>query len=255
MSKLSPGVVFASVAAVVLVVVAIARVYPHVRVVERTGDSGQVDRIEKVVVHADVPDLEVVSDSVEIEQLRAGITRRVRDAWGRLSDVHRLGGGEIDRLSDAMARYVLSHRYSTREEYLEHYPFDAPGDLADDKGENADRAWAYQTEWARYDSVRAETIDVRPFYIRGQRVSEREDVAAVSRRLSDGTSLLSSGAGDWSVYVVSIDVSVPSFDRRVELDVRLDIFFANDAPDGEWSAVVCQYVGAPNGVFLYIPRP
>lgn len=256
MNRFRPRVILALITTLVVVVIAIVRVNAHFGVIGQNGNNEQIDQIQKVVVRAEVPDHQVHDDPAEIERLRAKIVRRVKDSFGQLSHAFQVNASEVDRMSTAVAQYMLLHRYGTRKEYLEHYPLEPlPGDLTEDKGENAERAWAYRTEWARYDSLRVDTIKIRPFYIHGHKEYDRENVAAVSRELSDGSSLLSSGAGDWSVYAVSIDVTIPSFDRTAELDTRFDVFFSNDAPNGAWSAVACQYVGVPAGVFVYIPRP
>lgn len=240
-----------------IVAFTLVRVWPYVVHPRVSAQADQRAQVAKYVVKESVPSQETGMTDAEVDDLHDRIRRKVDAALSGLGGNVRPNNTEASRISVAYADYVVSHSAMSRTQYLENYPHDEPPDGLDaNDPEQADKTWAHNTAWARNGDIDVDSIRVIPRYFRGTKIDDSGPRGvAYYRELSNGKQLAIDGAGSFSVYEVFLGVVVPSFDGKQELELELGVALINDGPQGEWSAVSCQYIGVPSGTFVYTPRP
>lgn len=192
----------------------------------------------------------------EADALESALYKRVRDELTAIMPSMRPSDLEADAIATAYARFIILRRSATREEFIEQSAREPSPALTDEDTESAERAWQYESSWARHGDISADSIRVLPIFIRGRVVGDFEPRGMrTSRHLSNGKLLSADTANGYSVYQVLMDMTVPSIDASEEFEVTLGTMLINDGPQGAWSPISNEFIGIPQGKFAYTPRP
>lgn len=256
MKSINYKIAFVIITVASVIVFSVIRILPYVVNQRGVSTSAQSNQMKKVLVEADIPDYELEMSQGEVDDLFGRIRRKVNAAALEIPNSLRPTQTDLSKISSAFAEFVISHRTNTRLEYINKFINEPPVELVNDDITKADVAWLRNTVWARHRDIDVDSIRVQPRFIRGLEIAGSEPKGVTYfRDLTNGKNLPIDGAGPYSAYEIFLSVVVPSIDGKVELELELGVALINDGPMGEWSAVSCEYIGVPMGIFVYTPRP
>lgn len=188
------------------------------------------------------------------DALESALHQLVLQGLRGLEGAGRPSEAQADDIAKAYARFLVLRRTATREEYLaEHLRDPIPGLLNED-AEQAEKAWQYNSAWARHSEIPVRSIRVAPVFIRGELVGDFEQHGKRSiRALPNGKLFSAETVGGYSVYQVLIDMTVPAIDASEDFDITVGTMLINDGPGGSWAPVAVDFIGVPRGKFCYTP--
>ncbi|MFG0246824.1 MAG: hypothetical protein ACF8MF_12325 [Phycisphaerales bacterium JB052] len=188
--------------------------------------------------------------------LESALYQRVHEGLKELEPGHRPSDVQADHIAKAYSRFLILRRTATREEYLAEAKGEPINGLLSEDAALAEKAWKYNTSWARHADIPVESIRVTPVFLRGKAVGDASIRGKRSvRKLRNGKLFSEDTVGGYSVYQVFIDMTVPTVDAADDLDVTVRTMMINDGPNGEWMPAAVEFIGVPEGKFCFVPSP
>jgi len=190
------------------------------------------------------------------DTLQSALYQRVYQGLNGLEPNQRPSDVQADLIAKAYARFLVLRRTATREEYLAEAKREPINGLVNEDPKIAELAWKYNSAWARHKEIPVETIRVVPIFIRGVAAG---DFAPPGKRtvlkLANGELFSDQTVGNYSVYQVLIDMTVPSVDASEEFNITVGTMLINDRPQGVWRPVAVEFIGLPPRKVVYLPSP